>query len=305
MRYTLPRGRAGKDRANCLHGGRRGLDKRLWTVARASPSSVTLTYTSPDGEEGFPGTVQLTGERRGGREGFCGITRRVCFLIKTKKHGNTTGPPPPFPFSPLSPAVTYELTPKGALRVVCRGVSDAVTPLSLTQHSYFNLDGADTPGATVLDHTLTIDADQYVETDALTGAATGVLLPVAGGTDLRTPTPISAVPGLDTGFVVRGKPAASLRRAALLRSPSTGRVLAVWTDAAAVQAYAGGGIARGTPGKRGAAHGPHAGIALETHALPNAVNVPGWTEGVLVRPGREYRAVVEYRLGVGAEGKWP
>ena len=67
VRYTLPRGRSGKDRANCLHGGRRGLDKRLWTVARASPSSVTLTYTSPDGEEGFPGTVQLTGERK--REG--------------------------------------------------------------------------------------------------------------------------------------------------------------------------------------------------------------------------------------------
>lgn len=62
VRYTLPRGTSGKDKANCLHGGRRGLDKRLWTVARSLASSVTLAYKSPDGEEGFPGTVQLTGK---------------------------------------------------------------------------------------------------------------------------------------------------------------------------------------------------------------------------------------------------
>lgn len=212
----------------------------------------------------------------------------------------------PFSTHPLSPppSVTYDLTPKGALRVTCRGVADAPTPLSLTQHSYFNLDGVDAPGANVLDHTIQIEADAVVVVDPATGAATGDLVPPSGSNDLRTPTPISAVPGLDTAFVVPGR-AGTLRRAALLRSPATGRVLAVYTDAAALQAYAGGGISRGTPGKRGASHGPHAGIALEAHALPNAINVDAWRDSVVLRPGGEYRSVTEYRFGVGKEGAWP
>lgn len=49
---------------NALHGGEQGFDKRLWTVAGieadARQASVTLTYTSPDGEEGYPGTLQVS-----------------------------------------------------------------------------------------------------------------------------------------------------------------------------------------------------------------------------------------------------
>jgi aldose 1-epimerase len=269
--FHLPRGRGG-DATNCLHGGARGLDKRLWSVARATPSSVTLAYTSPAGEQGFPGAVAFT--------------------------------------------VSYDLTPKGALRCTFRALADAATPVSLTQHSYFNLDGGDGDG-TILDHTLAVDADETLELGA--GAApTGAALPVSTlpGLDLRVPTRVrdahARLPGpggLDHPFLVRGAdpgapPGGPLRRAALLRSPATGRVLAVWTDAACLQVYAGGGIKR-VPGKRGATHGPFAGVALETHAAPNAVNVPAWAPAVVLRPGREHRSVTEYRFGVGEEGRWP
>ncbi len=44
---------------NCLHGGNIGYDSRLWTVDVATEDSLVLTLTSPDGEEGFPGTVEL------------------------------------------------------------------------------------------------------------------------------------------------------------------------------------------------------------------------------------------------------
>src|SRR5207248_1128268 len=47
---------------NSIHGGRIGFDKKVWRAAAhdgASPS-LTLTYTSPDGEEGFPGTLNVT-----------------------------------------------------------------------------------------------------------------------------------------------------------------------------------------------------------------------------------------------------
>src|SRR4029077_5970418 len=50
--------------ANSLHGGNIGFDKVVWTVAKATMGpegpALTLTYRSPDGEEGYPGTLQVT-----------------------------------------------------------------------------------------------------------------------------------------------------------------------------------------------------------------------------------------------------
>ncbi|MBE6956717.1 MAG: galactose mutarotase [Ruminococcaceae bacterium] len=46
--------------ANCLHGGKTGLDKRIWTVVREQEDLLQLHYLSPDGEEGFPGNLDLT-----------------------------------------------------------------------------------------------------------------------------------------------------------------------------------------------------------------------------------------------------
>ncbi len=45
---------------NSLHGGERGFDKRIWTASDATDTSITLSYTSPDGEEGYPGTLDVT-----------------------------------------------------------------------------------------------------------------------------------------------------------------------------------------------------------------------------------------------------
>ncbi len=44
---------------NCLHGGNVGYDSRLWTVDVVTEESIVLTLTSPDGEEGFPGALEL------------------------------------------------------------------------------------------------------------------------------------------------------------------------------------------------------------------------------------------------------
>ena len=46
--------------ANCLHGGNKGLDKRVWTVVQAREDMLRLNYLSPDGEEGFPGNLDVT-----------------------------------------------------------------------------------------------------------------------------------------------------------------------------------------------------------------------------------------------------
>ncbi len=86
---------------NHLHGGRRGLDKRVWTAepvaGRTEARSPAPAYTSPDGEEGYPGNVDI--------------------------------------------AVTYTLTAANEFIVESEATADRATPLSLAQHSYFNLAG--------------------------------------------------------------------------------------------------------------------------------------------------------------------
>lgn len=48
------------DGDNALHGGRQGLDRANWKVEQTSPDSVTLAHTSPDGDQGFPGNLDIT-----------------------------------------------------------------------------------------------------------------------------------------------------------------------------------------------------------------------------------------------------
>jgi aldose 1-epimerase len=45
---------------NTLHGGERGFDKRIWTASNVTDTSITLSYTSPNGEEGYPGTLDVS-----------------------------------------------------------------------------------------------------------------------------------------------------------------------------------------------------------------------------------------------------
>ncbi|MBB5080386.1 aldose epimerase family protein [Nonomuraea endophytica] len=56
VEHTLPVNNG----ANSLHGGVKGFDKHDWTVARSSPKSVTLSLTSPDGDQGYPGELTAT-----------------------------------------------------------------------------------------------------------------------------------------------------------------------------------------------------------------------------------------------------
>ena len=53
--YTL----AANDKGNTLHGGLKGFDKVVWTIDQVNDSSLSLSYSSPDGEEGFPGNLTV------------------------------------------------------------------------------------------------------------------------------------------------------------------------------------------------------------------------------------------------------
>lgn len=181
------------------------------------------------------------------------------------------------------------------VRVDMSGTTDAPTLVNLTNHAYFNLDGAG--AGTIDDHLLTVHADEFTPVDA-TGIPLGEHAPVAGTPfDLRTPSrlgqhvraahhQIVEARGLDHNFVVRGT---GLRVHAVLESPRTATRLELLSDQPGLQVYTGNFLDGAGSGARGRLHRQGDGIALEPQLYPDSPHHPEWPSAVL-RPGMVYRA---------------
>lgn len=255
QRHTL----AANNGKHHLHGGTRGFDKLLWSARPASDpavASVQLSLVSPDGDEGYPGT--------------------------------------------LTASVTYTLTDENELDVDMRATTDRATLVNLAQHSYFNLGGAGS--GSVAEQELTLFADHYTPGDPQVpdGRVLGVQGTPFDFTRAKAIGRDLAAAGLDPrgydhNFVVRGAPHA-LRPVARVYDLGSGRVLALDADQPGVQLYTGNHLDGSLRGK-GAQYPQHAGFCLETQVFPDAVNVPAWREGAILRPGGEYRHHMIYRFG--------
>ncbi|WP_163848461.1 aldose epimerase family protein [Pseudooceanicola aestuarii] len=163
--------------------------------------------------------------------------------------------------------------------------SDAPTPCSLTHHSYFTLGGAD-----VLDHRLTLHADHYLPVTG-SGIPDGLPAPVSGTRfDFRQSRPLRPG-GFDHNFCLAG-PRGTLRPVARLDGPSLS--VEVATTECGLQVYDAGHI-EALPGLDGRTYGPHAGVALEPQAWPDAPNRADFPDATL-RPGEDYRHQLRYRF---------
>lgn len=190
----------------------------------------------------------------------------------------------------------YTLTGTGALRMKITATTDKATPVNLTQHSYFNLDG----NPTILDHTLEIAAESYlpVDDDLI---PTGDIRKVEwtpydfrDGRKLRRKTGEENVV-FDHNFCLSDTVRSEVQFAAALEDAAGDRRMEVWTTEPGLQLFDAGVIDVPVPGLEGKRYGPHAGLCLEAQRWPDSINREGFT-GVLLQPSETYSHVTEFRF---------
>ncbi len=245
------------DEPNHLHGGLTGFDKRIWSAAPVTRSdgaeSLRLTYHSPDGEEGYPGNVDI--------------------------------------------AITYTLTAQNELIIESEATADRETPLSLANHSYFNLSGEGS--GSVADHEIQILADNFVPSaDEYMTLSSRLESVTDTSSDFRTAHKMSDViakvyRGHGDNYQLRPQAIVEPELTARVVDPASGRVMQVLTNETNLQFYTGLSLDSTDIGKSGRAYDAHGGLCLECQGYPDGVSHPELGD-ILVRPGTPQRRTTIY-----------
>ncbi len=251
---------------NHMHGGNVGFDKRIWEpeAKDGGNPSLKLRYVSPDGEEGYPGTLKT----------------EVTYTLTSRNELRID-----YQASTDKPTVV-NLTNHSYFNLA--GLSNG------------NL-GVD--AATIFGHELNVYADRYTPIDE-TSIPLGPLAPVAGTPfDFREPTAIGKHisdddpqlkngNGYDHNYVLKTKKDGRLIHAATVYDSGTGRVMEVRTTEPGVQLYT-ANMLSGLRGKNGETYQCCSAICLEAQTHPDSPNQPGYPSPVL-RPGEVYQQTTIY-----------
>ena len=196
----------------------------------------------------------------------------------------------------LAALCTYAFEEPATLRIVLEATCDRPTPVNLTTHGYFNLDGS----PTIADHELAIAGD-FITPTTPDLIPTGEVRAVAGTPyDFRALRPIGpATEGAayDTNFVLRGGAAhpGDLAHAATLMSRRSGVALELWTTEPGLQFYDGHLLDMPVLGLGGVTYRARGGLCLEPQRFPDGPNRPHFPSCIL-EPGRVSRQASELRF---------
>lgn len=190
---------------------------------------------------------------------------------------------------------------KASINLCYKAECDKATPISLTNHSYFNLSAENT----VLNHVLTINSDSITPVDKEL-IPTGERMYVEGspfdfrggrkiGEFIDSPhKQITFGGGYDHNYELKNY--GNYEKVASVYAEDTGIEMSVLTDNFGMQLYT-GNFLNGTLGKGGRAHVKRSAFCLETQNFPNAVNQPAFPSAIL-RPGERFEKKTTYCFGI-------
>jgi aldose 1-epimerase len=256
--YTL----ATNNGPNHLHGGTKGFDKRVWkkfaSSSDDSQQSLTLQYVSKDGEEGYPGNLEVV----------------VTYDLTDKNEWRIS-----------YAAVTDKSTPVNLTQHAYFNLSGHDSGTILDHVLKLNADKY-----TPTDDTLIPTG----KIEPVKGTPFDFTSPTPIGKRIKD---IKADPqGYDLNFVLNGK-AGELRAIAEVTDPKSGRVMNVSTDQPGVQLYTGNFLDGKQKGKGGVRYKQYGGFCLETQHFPDSVNKKEFPS-VILEPGRRYVHTTVYTFGV-------
>lgn len=260
VEYTLAR----NDGNNHLHGGIRGFDKVVWTAAELGTigeAALQLTYSSPAGDEGYPGKldVAVTYTLTNSNE------LRIDYLATTDAD------------------TVLNLSHHGYFNLVDGGTSEVLAHEVLINATHFlPVDAALIPTGE-LRHVQGTPMD-FTQTTAIGARIDADDEQVAHGM------------GYDHTWVVNGA-SGQLRLAARVHEPTTGRLMEVLTTEPGVQFYTGNFLDGTVTGKGGTVYRRRYGLCLECQHFPDSPNRPQFPSTVL-KPGQRYTQTTVYRFSV-------
>jgi aldose 1-epimerase len=266
--YQLPT----NDGPNSLHGGTKGFDQRVWDgtpFQNDTAAGVVLTYTSPDGQEGYPGTlnVQVTYTLTNSNE------------LVVDYHATTDKP------------TIVNLAQHSYWNLENDGKTDILThKLMINADSFTPIDSTFIPTGKI---------------EAVAGTPFDFRTPKEIGRDINEDNQqLKYAKGYDDNWVLNKTPtdsATGLTVAAEVWAPTTGRTLEVLTNQPGIQFYSGNFLDGTITGKDGITYGHRAAFALETQHFPDSPNHPDFPSTVL-RPGEQYNTRTIFRFGVESSG---
>lgn len=236
-----------------LHGGIEGFDKKVWKIVsiESSPNpKIVFSYLSIDGEEGFPGNLNVK--------------------------------------------QSFELTGESELIICTEATTDKSSPVNLTHHDYFNLDG----NGQAYFHRVEINSDQYLGQKPDYVPSGDILGVQDTRFDFRrlkqVKSDLTDTEGYDQSFVIN-KEYGTWGLAATCYSEKTGIKLEVFTDEPTIHFYTGKYL--NIPGKNGSFYTPFTGLCFETQHHTNAVNIDKFPSTIL-KPGKIYSHRTSYKVGL-------
>ena len=259
---------AANDGPNALHGGVQGFDKHLWTIADAAAdadgASVTLTYLSPDGEEGYPGALSVSATYR--------LTETNELSIEYRA---TTDAPT---IVNLTNHSYFNLAGASA------GVSILDQVLTIPADAYTPVDATLIPTG---------------EFRPVAGTAFDFRSPIRIGDRIRDggDEQLRVGRGYDHNWVVSRRPVEGLQLLARMEDPASRRVMEIYSNQPGIQFYSGNFLDGTVTGKGGTIYRMGDGLCLEPQIFPDTPNKPDFGTAEL-RPGEVYENRIVYRFSV-------